>query len=97
MAKLLDAELAALKGLKQLAQDHYQAAAALAARSGLRHEHGVINERLADYMMDCGDNNEAQYRYEQALEIYREWGAAAKLDQVNGKIDRLKSHPESAC
>lgn len=52
MEKLLDAEFAALKGRKGVAQSNYEAAITLAARKGLVSEQAVINERYGDFMFE---------------------------------------------
>lgn len=42
------------------------------------------------YMEEIGDEMEAFYRYEQAINLYTEWGAKAKTEQLQPKIDSMK-------
>ena len=93
--ELIDAELAASKGRKLVAIKHYESAILLAARRGIVHDQGVANERLADFMLDCGDINEAKYRWNRAIELYTEWGATAKVKQVTAKLDAVNAEPET--
>ncbi|CAB9527682.1 Transcriptional regulator [Seminavis robusta] len=80
--KLLDAEYAALVGRKSPAKKCYQDAIALAARLGLVHEQAMVNERFARYISDRGEHSESQYHMGCAINLYREWGATAKVDQL---------------
>lgn len=89
--KLLDAEYAALKGRKSTARSNYEAAIALAARRGLVSEQAMINERFADFMLDCwGDCNEAHYRFSCSIDLYQEWGAAVKVQQLEIKLTAIR-------
>ena len=67
----------------------YLAAIKHAARSGLINQHAIVNERFADYMVDVGNTEEAEYRYNNAVKLYDEWGAQAKVEQVTTKINML--------
>ena len=84
--RLLDAEVAALRGCKQLAKTNYQRAIAYAARSGMVNEQAVVNERFADYMFESNDTNESTYHWNMAIDLYKEWGAVAKVDQIGEKL-----------
>lgn len=89
-AALLDAEWAVLKKEKGDLRVKYEQAVLLAGRRGLTHLQALANERLALYAEEIHDDAEAFYRYEQALSLYSEWGAKAKVDQLLPKIELMK-------
>lgn len=83
---LLDAESMALKKEPALARRNYETAALLAGRRGLTHLQALSNERFAIYLEEIGDKHEAEYRYNEALKLYRTWGAKAKVHQLEYKV-----------
>ena len=58
---------------------------------GLVNQHALVNERYADYMAERGDTNEAEYRYKNAISLYEEWGAKAKVKLVQEKLGLLET------
>lgn len=86
---LLDAEAAIHGGKKASAIKNYESAAASAARSGFRSYHALIQERTGDIFEEMGDHGEAVYRWKNALPIYEEWGADAKVVQLQEKLARF--------
>ena len=101
-AALLDAEWAVFyekrKKKKGDLRLKFQESILLAGRRGLTHLQALAAERLALYMEETGDNVEALYRYEQAVQLYEEWGAKAKVGQLQPKIDVMdrKGIPRSS-
>ena len=89
ISHIVDAELAALKGKRVQAKQHYEAAILTSARRGAVNYQGIANERFGDYMLDCGDTDEAEYRWKNAIELYQYWGACAKVQQVEEKLASL--------
>lgn len=88
--KLLDGEKAALKGNFSAAQSNYEAGVALAARRGLINEQAIINERFGDFLVRCTkDYNESTYRYNCAIDLYKEWGATVKVQILREKLDGI--------
>ena len=83
---IVDAEWAALRGERAKAVAHFEAAILRAARRGAVNYQGVANERFGDYMAESGDTGEARYHWTQALDLYRYWGALAKVDQIEKKL-----------
>ena len=67
----------------------FEQAILLSGRRGLTHLQALSNERLAIYMEEIGDDVEALYRYEQAIQLYSEWGAKAKVEQLQPKIEAM--------
>lgn len=87
---MLDAEWAVLKKEKRDLRVKFEQAVLLAGRRGLIHLQALANERLAIYMEEIRDPVEAYYRYEQAIGLYVEWGAKAKVDKLQLKLDSMK-------
>ena len=84
--KLLDAELAALKGDSDVARKSYVDSISLAGRQGLVNEQAVANERFADYLIEYGDLQEASFYYDAAIRLYAEWGAKVKVEKIQEKM-----------
>ena len=64
----------------------YQAAILFAARRGIINAQALSCERFGDYRAECHDNDEAFYRWGKAADLYDEWGACAKVKQIERKI-----------
>ena len=86
---LLNAEFAALKGRKEVAKKFYEESILQAARLGCINFQAVANERYADYMAEIGDYNEAEYRWKLAKELFAEWGAVVKVEQIEEKNEAI--------
>ena len=81
---LLDAEVAASRGRRAEAAKYYNSAITAVGRLGMPHEHAIVNERFGEFLLLLvGDRDEAKYRLETATELYREWGAMGKVEQMN--------------
>lgn len=83
---LLDAEMMAVKKEPGLARKNFETAALLAGRRGLTHLQALSNERFAIYLEEIGDDQDAEYRYSEALKLYQAWGANAKVQQLESKV-----------
>lgn len=90
LEQLLEAELAALRGRKLAAKKHFETAFVLSARMGNVNDQAFCNERFADYMFEIGNHDEAEYRYKKAVQLYREWGAVVKVDQLTRQLSSLQ-------
>lgn len=87
---LLEAELAVVEKRSHFARKHYEAAVLLAARKGFVHDHALISERYGEFLyFQLGDRREAEYRIGEAIKLYEEWGAAAKVKQIEEKYAAL--------
>ena len=91
---MLNAEASALKKL-QGTQGTYQEAIIIAGRSGHIYHSALCNERYADYCMFGTSKNgsaeareEACFRRDEALRLYGEWGASAKVQMLKSKIEK---------
>jgi tetratricopeptide (TPR) repeat protein len=91
MAQLLGAEIAAVKGAHQEAEELYQAAIQSATKGGFVQDKALAHERAGLFyiVFDKGDVYWAAYHFDNAIQCYESWGATAKLRQF------LRQHGES--
>lgn len=80
---LLEAEQKVLEKKQHLAIRNFEVAVLLAGRSGLTHMQALANERYATYLKEVGNLEDAKYRFDQARNLYAEWGATAKVEQLS--------------
>jgi hypothetical protein len=90
LGSLIEAELNAYRCRKDIAKLQYQTAISFSARKGQINIQALSSERYGDYMHEIGELEEASYRWKNALGLYSEWGALAKVDQVKYKLDNLE-------
>ena len=88
---LLEAEELAIENSRALALRNFEVAVLLAGRRGLTHLQALANERSAVYLEEWGDIDEAKYRFQQAQNLYADWGATVKVEQVISAMDRLEA------
>ena len=81
----LTAERHALKRKKDVACKDYQEAIRLAGRSGLVNLQALANERLANFLQDEGDFDDAEYYIKEAVRLYEDWGALGKAAQIKDR------------
>jgi hypothetical protein len=84
---LLDAEAESLRGDHYSACRHYEAAVLYAGRRGWRQDQALAHERYGMYLsrLDGGDErhqhqHDAHFHLREAVKLYDEWGAHAKVD-----------------
>ena len=53
-------------------------------------DQALANERLAELHIEEGAHVEAEYRIEQAIGLYAEWKAGAKVRQLKSRLTRLR-------
>ena len=56
---------------------------------GTIQDQALANERLADYYVEEGSVSEARYCLEQAVKLYSEWKAAAKVELLRRNLSHL--------
>lgn len=85
---LLLAEDAVMKKRHNVACEQYEIAVAMASRSGFIQDSALASERYGDYLLQVceSDKSDAVYRVEEAIRLYKEWGAHVKARQM------LKKH-----
>lgn len=98
----LEAELAVqgqLVNTRQEAVDEeivekYLAASRAAEEYKNHHEDGIIIERLADYFVACRAEDRAIAMYKRAAGLFSEWGAVAKVDQLQRIVEKMAANRE---
>ena len=90
---LVKAENAALDQRIPLAKKHYEVAMLLAGRRGFTNDLALIHQRLGEFHLQLGENEDALYHVNAALRLYSDWGALAKVGQVERKHSDLLSMP----
>jgi hypothetical protein len=100
----LSAEQAALKKTKQkYAEALYRKAITLAARTGHLHHAALFFERYAYisfFLLQQKEgprsdvvDEEAKYRIDEAIRLYQEWGAMAKVELLMKASSASTTHP----
>lgn len=81
--QLLDAELSALNQKYQVARTQFYSAILTAEQHGFIHDQALVNERFANYWLTHMNNrHEGTFRVREAIRLYDEWGANAKVEQL---------------
>lgn len=89
---IVDAEFMAYKGRNKEAIKFYQEAIVASGRGGCRQDAAFACERLGEFHLTVTkDMDEAGYRLSQAREYWYDWGAHAKVKQIDRKYSNLLS------
>ena len=90
---LLDAEYYAIKGKLDEATKRYHDSVVTASRGGFIHDAALANERYADFCIDVlvseESINEAKFRVQEAIRLYSEWGAEAKVRALRRRYSKF--------
>ena len=89
MVLALEAEQIRLRGRLRLALARYSAAAERAALQGYTHHVALLHERRGRLLQGARRDVEAAGALRQALGLYREWGAGAKVRILSEEIAAL--------
>lgn len=79
---LLKAEWYRIKGETAKTLDHYDMAIQLARKAGFLQEEALANELAAKYFIERDKTDLAEMYMKNAYQCYRNWGAGAKLKQL---------------
>jgi hypothetical protein len=79
---LLEAEIAAANGEDTVALSKYEESISTAGREGFLHEQAFACERAGYALLEWGRVAESRAYLEQACTFYEQWGAHAKVVQV---------------
>lgn len=79
---LVSAELLSLKGKRDAAERGYEEAAAGAAASGLIQDQALARELFAAHWGRLGESERQRECLREARDLYRRWGAAAKVEEL---------------
>ncbi|MBN2159859.1 MAG: AAA family ATPase [Spirochaetes bacterium] len=93
---LLQAELLLVRGNDMAALQCYGEALRQAQKNGYINHEGIICERLADFHIRYGNDISAKAHISQARSCYREWGADAKVADIELKRTAYLHEPTSA-
>ena len=92
---LFNAEWAALHGRQHIAKRSYETAITVAARSGFVQDAALASERYGEFLVsELKEPDEGTYRLEQAIRYFSEWGAKAKVEQIETKFADIWRRPE---
>ena len=83
---LLEAELAALDGKREKAENSYKAAITVASRNGFIQDRALAHELTSAYFSKKGDEYWKDYHMEQCLECYLNWGATTKVEVLRNNL-----------
>jgi hypothetical protein len=90
MILLLQAEtLSASSADSEVVRKSYDNAITMAGKLGFLHNQALGNERAGVYFLEQGDNAWASTYLSRARHLFREWGALAKVDQMDLKYRYL--------
>jgi diguanylate cyclase (GGDEF)-like protein len=79
LAYLMEAELAQLDGVREVALDRYDAAIDTAREGGFLHDEASACERAARYLLGLGRKRAAEGYLRGAYHLYDRWGAQRKV------------------
>ncbi|MEZ4253241.1 MAG: hypothetical protein R3B99_33955 [Polyangiales bacterium] len=88
---LVEAELARVEGRDGDAMSRYDEAVAAARENGFLHEEGLANELAARYYLAKGGATAARAYLREARDAYEEWGARAKVSQLDRELGHVLS------
>jgi predicted ATPase/signal transduction histidine kinase len=92
---LVEAEIARVKGHSLKAIQHYETAAKMAKSNGVPHIEAMINELCARHWLDIGQDQIAHIYIKNAKDLYDNWGATAKVEQLQKKYSDILGHGTS--
>ena len=69
----------------------YEKSILLSTRMGMVHDAALANERYGEFYLNVLNNeSQATYYLEKAQTYYSEWGATAKVEQMNDRYASLR-------
>jgi hypothetical protein len=94
-AALLDAELDSLKGDNYAASKSYEVAILYSGRRGLTQDRALAHERYGEHLYRLGQERvqDAEFQIAEAIKLYEEWGAHAKIRLMCNLYHNLLSPP----
>lgn len=83
---LLEAEQLVLKGDEKNASVKYEKSVTLSIRQGMLQDAAFACERYGEYLLnEIKDEDKAMHYLRKSIGYYKDWGALAKVEQMNGK------------
>ena len=87
---LVEAERARVFGQKQVAKEYYDQAIALASEHEYLNDEALANELAGQFYLTQGQNHFAYHYLQEAHYAYSQWGAIAKVNDLETRYPRLK-------
>jgi predicted ATPase/class 3 adenylate cyclase/tRNA A-37 threonylcarbamoyl transferase component Bud32 len=92
---LVEAESARVFGKNQAAMEYYDQAIALASEHEYLNDEALANELAGQFYMTQGQEHFAYHYLHEAHYAYSQWGATAKVNDLETRYPRLKTNSES--
>jgi hypothetical protein len=91
----MDAELESLRGNNYAAARLYEVSVHYAGRRAFTQDQALAHERFGEHLVRLGPGHvsEAIFQIGEALKLYGEWGAKAKVQLLQKKHEQLLSLP----
>jgi hypothetical protein len=93
---LLNAELESLRGATYSATKLYETAIVYSGRRGLTQDRALAHELLGEHYARLGNvelAQDAEFHLGEAIKLYGEWGAHAKVRLMKEKHEKILSPP----
>jgi len=85
----LEAEMAAVHGDVSQATKKYEEAISASKKNGFRNEEAMACERSGMFFLSLGSSSNASQSLLKSYRCYEDWGAKAKLDQLNKRYPTI--------
>lgn len=85
----LEAEISNITGKYDIAAAKYEEAIIMAGRRGFLQDHALTNELFGQFMLEQGEEVKGKSHIDQAIILYLEWGAHAKVDHIKAKFAKF--------
>lgn len=82
---LVEAQLAALEGKNNKAEEKYKLAIASATRNGFIQDRALMHELASEHFSITKNNYWKDYHFDSAIKSYTDWGASIKVAQLESK------------
>ena len=82
---LVEAQLAALEGKNNKAEEKYKSAIATATRNGFIQDRALSHELASEYFAATTNDYWKDYHLDNAIKSYTDWGASVKVAQLESK------------
>ncbi|KAL3929618.1 MAG: hypothetical protein SGARI_004701, partial [Bacillariaceae sp.] len=86
---LLAAEIADVEGKASKAKKLYESAILLAGKWTLTNYRALSHELAGESAQRLGDDEDARYHYDHAIELFEEWGAKWRANKLKKKVEEL--------
>lgn len=95
---LLDGEMSSLRGDAHASSRFFESAVVYTGRRGLIQDQALAHERYAEHLSRLGRDHgaDAEFHMREAVKLYKEWGAHAKVNQLKGLHVEILSEPTLA-